>query len=73
MPKSLKSEEEAAADANAVSQDIYQEYRDYISDTKKGIKSLLDGKQLQQMELKEYVPSETPLERNTGNIFTKPF
>jgi predicted PurR-regulated permease PerM len=46
--------------------DSYQEYRDYISNTSKGIKNLLDGDQLKGVNLYEYSVNTENLEKNSS-------
>lgn len=62
---------ETAATATTFEQ-TYQEYQDYISDTNKGVKTLLDGEQLKNMDLHEYDIDGSSVERNT-NPFVKTF
>lgn len=53
MPKDT---EDSTASLGVVSADdaTYQEYRDYVSDTNKGIKNLLEGDQLRQIKPYDY-------------------
>ncbi len=50
----------------------YQEYKDYVSDTNKGIKNLLDGEQLRQITINDYPDADLNLPR-TDNPFVKSF
>lgn len=50
----------------------YQEYKDYISNTKNGIKVLLEGEQLGQISIHPLPEEESGSERNT-NPFMKSF
>lgn len=52
--------------------DSYQEYKNYISDTNKGIKGLLEGEQLKQITLYEYSFENKNFETN-NNPFLKSF
>jgi len=47
-------------------EETYQEYQDYISDTSKGVKTLLDGEQLKKMDLHEYDIDSSKVERNSS-------
>jgi hypothetical protein len=49
----------------ATSGDSYQEYRDYISNTSKGVKNLLEGEQLKGVNLYEYATNGANLEKNS--------
>lgn len=50
----------------------YQEYREYVSDTNKGIKNLLDGEQLKQITINDYPDVDLNIPRNS-NPFAKSF
>ena len=50
----------------------YQEYQDYISNTNKGVKNLLDGEQLKQIVVNEYPAIDLNLPRSE-NPFAKSF
>jgi len=50
----------------------YQEYRDYVSNTNKGIKNLLDGAQLKKIEVFDYPDIDLSIPRN-DNPFAKSF
>jgi len=50
----------------------YQEYKDYVSSTNKGVKNLLDGTQLKGINVYEYPPIDLNLPKNE-NPFAKSF
>ncbi len=50
----------------------YQEYREYVSDTNKGIKNLLDGEQLEKISPYDYPDIDLNLPK-TDNPFAKSF
>jgi len=53
-------------------EDSYQEYKESVSDTNKGIRSILDDSQLRQINLYEYSLDVRGLEKNE-NPFVKLF
>lgn len=71
VPKAQVESEEAA---QSQMQDVsYQEYKDYVSDTNKGIKNLLDGEQLRQIVIHDEYPAyDLNLPKNE-NPFAKSF
>lgn len=65
----LKPKEEIVAGTTA---DEYQGYRDYISGTNKGVKALLENKQLNSLKFYEYDVGDDNFE-GSGNPFVKSF
>lgn len=63
---------EEAVQIEKVQDTSYQEYQDYISDTNKGIKNLLDGEQLKQIVINEYPAIDLNVPRSE-NPFVKSF
>lgn len=59
-------------DSPVITQDSYQEYRDYISNTNKGVKALLENEQLEKLEFAENDSNTGPFEKN-DNPFVKNF
>jgi hypothetical protein len=59
-------------DSPVIVQDSYQEYRDYISNTNKGVKALLENEQLEKLEFNENNSNIGPFEKN-DNPFVKNF
>lgn len=59
-------------DSPAIAQDSYQEYRDYISNTNKGVKALLENEQLEKLEFHEKDLDIGPFEKS-DNPFVKYF
>lgn len=51
----------------------YQEYRDYVSDSNKGVKALLDGDQLTQIKMFEQDPIEVDDVPRAANPFAQLF
>lgn len=71
VPKTQVESEEVAQ--SGVQDTSYQEYKDYVSDTNKGIKNLLDGEQLKQIVVHDEYPAyDLNLPKNE-NPFAKSF
>lgn len=60
VPKEMDS----AAQVSLPEDASYQEYQDYVSDTNKGIKNLLNGDQLKQITPSDYPSPDLDLPRN---------
>ncbi|MDD3006904.1 MAG: hypothetical protein PHX30_05005 [Candidatus Pacebacteria bacterium] len=70
VPRELESTNQVAqADLQDTS---YQEYRDYVSNTNKGVKNLLDGAQLKAINIYSYPAMDLNIPRNE-NPFAKSF
>lgn len=69
VPKTFELEDTGTAEVQDTS---YQEYRDYVSNTNKGIKNLLDGEQLKQINVFQYPLIDLNIPRNE-NPFAKSF
>jgi hypothetical protein len=70
VPKEYEAlEEEASAE---IQDSTYQEYREYVSDTNKGIRNLLDGEQLEKIIPSNYPNIDLNLPR-TDNPFARSF
>jgi hypothetical protein len=70
VPKEYEDTENSAK--VEIQDSSYQEYRDYVSDTNKGIKNLLDGEQLRQITINDYPDADLNLPR-TDNPFAESF
>lgn len=70
MPKNISKS--ATPVEMSVTQDSYQEYKDYVSNANKGIKSLLEGEQLKQMKLYDSSSPDVQAE-SRENPFAKSF
>lgn len=63
---------DGASEGTPAVKDSYQEYKDYVSDKNKGIKSLLEGEQLKEIKLYDLSPVDVRVEPRE-NPFAKSF
>ncbi|MFA7169520.1 MAG: hypothetical protein WC178_01570 [Candidatus Paceibacterota bacterium] len=60
----LNSAEVTVSSSATLTDSSYQEYQDYISSTNKGIKNLLEGEQLQDIDFYEYEEINVDVPKN---------